>query len=351
MPVTPSPLWYAARAAGLVSLILLTAVVVLGILLSSRWATEAWPRFLSQMMHRYVALVAVVFGAFHVVTAVLDPFAHLGVTDAVLPFTSSYRPLWLGFGVVSAELIAALVITSLLRARLGFRIWRTVHWLAYASWPVAMLHGLGTGTDTRTGWALLLDAGCLAAVLMALAVRLSGEGVGWAALRAFAGLVTAAGTVALTLWTVTGPLQAGWARAAGTPSSLLATPGGSSPASTAQPPGAATSPAPVSTTVPVGLSARVSGTDTQNADGSNTLALTDDSDPTLGLTLAVPSGDGSSLQLTVTRSGTSACSTAATFDGRTVTAVCGSTQLSLVLRSSDDGGIRGTLTTVAAGAP
>src|SRR5450759_119709 len=228
MPSNPSVLWYVTRAAGLVSLVLLTAVVVLGILLSTRWATPTWPRFLSQFLHRSLSLTAVVFLVLHIVTAVLDPFAHLGITDALIPFTSAYRTLWLGLGVVASELIAALVITSLLRASLGFRTWRVVHWLAYASWPIAIVHGLGTGTDARVGWALLLDAGCVGAVLVAMAMRLSGGPPRWIGLRALAGLLAAAGTLALAVWAVTGPLQPGWARAAGTPTGLLAAPGGAS---------------------------------------------------------------------------------------------------------------------------
>jgi methionine sulfoxide reductase heme-binding subunit len=352
MASNPSVLWYVTRGAGLVSLLLLTAVVVLGILLSTRWASPTWPRFLSQFMHRSLSLTAVVFLLLHILTAVLDPFAHLGLTDALIPFTSSYRTLWLGLGVVASELIAALVITSLLRARLGFRTWRVVHWLAYASWPIAIVHGLGTGTDARVGWALLLDAGCVGTVLLAVAMRLSGGPLRWIGLRALAGLVTAAGTLGLAVWTVTGPLQPGWARAAGTPTGLLATQSGvaagPSLSPSRSPSGAVAGPgSSPQAALPAGLTIRVRGTTAQNNDGSSTVTLTDEGNQNVQIVLSVPAEGGSALQLSLSQGAASLCSTAASFDGRVVTAACGSTQLTLALRSSDDGGIRGTMTTMA----
>ena len=98
-----------------------------------------------------MSLLVIVFLVIHIVTSVLDSFAPISLTAAVIPFVSSYRPLWLGLGTLSFDLILALAITSLIRRRLGYATWRAVHWLAYASWPVAVLHGLGTGSDTKVG--------------------------------------------------------------------------------------------------------------------------------------------------------------------------------------------------------
>lgn len=350
MASNPSALWYVTRAAGLVSLVLLTAVVVLGVLLSKRWASPTWPRFLSQAMHRYVSLTAVVFLVLHILTAILDPFAHLGITDALVPFSSAYRTLWLGLGVVSFELIAALVVTSLARARVGFRAWRVIHWLGYASWPIALVHGLGTGTDARLGWTLLLNAGCVGAVLIALALRLSGGTRAWAPVRAVAGLVAAAAVVAIGVWTVTGPLQPGWARAAGTPSSLLSTPATAPAAASGSPAASAAATAPSTVSFPAGLNIRVQGTGVQNSDGSSTVTLNDESGQNLQVVIVIPASSSGSLQLTATQGSATLCSAPASFDGRVVTATCGPTVVTLALRSSDDGGIRGTLTTAAAGA-
>lgn len=223
-PQAPSPLWYATRGSGYAALVLLTASVVLGVLAAQRWRSAEWPRFLVQAVHRSVSLLVLVFLGLHIVTAVLDPFAGLGVRDATVPFSSSYRPLWLGLGVVAMELLVALVVTSLVRQRLGYRAWRAVHWLAYACWPLALVHGLGTGTDAASGWGLLIDLCCIGAVAFAVASRLA---EGWprqASLRVLLGALCTAGLVLLATWAVGGPLQPGWARASGTPSNLLSSP-------------------------------------------------------------------------------------------------------------------------------
>jgi methionine sulfoxide reductase heme-binding subunit len=164
-------LWYTTRGAGAVSLVLLSAVVVLGLLARLRVEARGWPRFLSAAVHRDLALMTLVFLMLHIVTAVVDPFTHLGIVAAVLPFGSYYRTLWLGLGTIAFELLLAIVATSLLRHHIGARTWRAIHWLAYACWPIAVLHGIGTGTDGTAVWMLAIDVACVAAVLSALAWR------------------------------------------------------------------------------------------------------------------------------------------------------------------------------------
>jgi methionine sulfoxide reductase heme-binding subunit len=165
-------LWFASRGSGVVSLILLTAVTVLGLISIVRWQRPSWPRFLTADLHSNLALLSVVFVGVHVTSAVLDPFAKLGITAAAIPFASSYRPLWVGLGVISVYLIVAMIITSLLRERIGQRTWRAVHWVAYAGWPLAVAHSLGSGSDAFATWMMAVEAVCIGAVVLALAVRL-----------------------------------------------------------------------------------------------------------------------------------------------------------------------------------
>lgn len=169
-------LWYATRGAGVVSLVLLTGVVVLGIVSVMRWQTASWPRFLTTGFHRNLALTTLSFLAIHVVTAVVDPFTALGWEAAIVPFSSSYRRLWLGLGVVGIYLLLAIVLTSLLRPLFGARVWRLVHWVAYAMWPVAVVHSIGTGTDPRFAWMLAIEALCVGSVVAAVAWRVSRVG-------------------------------------------------------------------------------------------------------------------------------------------------------------------------------
>lgn len=165
-------LWYSTRGAGVVSLILFTAVACFGILAAIGWSRPGWPRFMSQAVHRSLALSSLVFLAVHIATAVVDPFTALGWTAAAIPFSSDYRTLWLGLGSVALYLVATLIVTSLLRDRIGQRTWRAIHWLAYLFWPLALVHGFGTGTDATATWMLAIQLGCLAAVVAAVAIRL-----------------------------------------------------------------------------------------------------------------------------------------------------------------------------------
>jgi sulfoxide reductase heme-binding subunit YedZ len=180
-------LWYATRGAGVVSLVLLTGVVVLGIVSAMRWQTASWPRFLTTGFHRNLALTTLVFLAIHVVTAVVDPFTALGWEAAIVPFSSPYRRLWLGLGVVAIYLLLAIVVTSLLRTLFGPRVWRLVHWLAYAMWPVALTHSIGTGTDPRFAWLLAIEAVCVGSIVAAVVWRVSrGDATAWRRLPAAA---------------------------------------------------------------------------------------------------------------------------------------------------------------------
>jgi len=227
-----SPLWYATRATGLTALVLLTLSVVLGIVTSVRFERPAWPRFITVGLHRNLSLLVVTFTGLHVLTTVTDPYASIGVVSAVIPFTSAYRPIWLALGAVAFDLLIAVFITSLLRVRVGLRTWRIVHWAGYLCWPVALIHGLGTGTDGAARWVLAITAGCTLAVAAAGAWRLA---VGWprhAALRmaaAAAAVLVVLGTLA---WVRVGPMRPGWARRAGTPAALLARSGSAGGAAT-----------------------------------------------------------------------------------------------------------------------
>jgi methionine sulfoxide reductase heme-binding subunit len=226
--LSPSAYWYLARGTGAVALVLLTASVVLGIVGSVRFTAPRWPRFAIDTVHRDVSLLVVVVLLIHIVTSVLDGFAPITLLDGVLPFISRYRPLWLGLGTLSFDLLLAIAITSMVRRRLGYRAWRAIHWLAYASWPVAVLHGLGTGSDVKQWWMLALTAACIVAVLVAVWTRIASVSGQHSGLRAPATALAVVTPIGLAIFTLAGPLQHGWARRAGTPSSLL----GRAPAAT-----------------------------------------------------------------------------------------------------------------------
>ncbi len=220
----PSAYWYLTRSTGAVALLLLTLALALGVVDVERWSSPRWPRFVIDSLHRNVALLALVFLVLHILTSVLDSFTSISLTDAFIPFVGSYRPFWLGLGAVSFDLILAVIVTSLLRARMGFSTWRSVHWLTYASWPIALVHGFGTGSDASSTWLLALSVACTALVAAAVLTRVL---VGWPAdIRRRGAALAGAGAFALfvVLWLPSGPLGSEWARRAGTPAALLGHP-------------------------------------------------------------------------------------------------------------------------------
>jgi sulfoxide reductase heme-binding subunit YedZ len=164
--------WYMIRATGVVSLVLLTVTTVLGLLSASRARTPRWPAFAHVDLHKRATMVALVFLGIHIASSVLDTYVHVGLVSAFVPFTSSFKPFWTGLGAVAVDLLAAVAVSSALRRRIAPRVWRGLHWLAYACWPVAMAHALGAGTDAAQLWMDAIAGACTVAVLSALTWRI-----------------------------------------------------------------------------------------------------------------------------------------------------------------------------------
>jgi DMSO/TMAO reductase YedYZ heme-binding membrane subunit len=254
----PSALWYLTRATGAVTLVLLTVSLVIGIAGVGRLQRPGWPRFVIEGVHRNVSLLAIVVLAVHIATSVLDPFAGIHLLDAFIPFTGSYRPLWLGLGAFASDLMIAIALTSMIRRRIGHTVWRATHWLAYLCWPLAVLHTVGTGSDVKQVWLLALTGACIACVMVSVWLR---AGIGWPAQRRLRGTAVAASIAlpaAFLAWMPGGPLGSDWAKRAGTPASLLAS---SSTSSTSGTSGG------LSTDV-VAFHASVNGTATQSTTAS-----------------------------------------------------------------------------------
>jgi len=175
MHLTSSPVdWYAARAAGIVAYLLLTAVVALGVAMAGRapgrrW--RGWPMFAVEDVHRVGGLLVGSFIAVHVATIAIDSFLPFTLTQIVVPLTSAYRPVWTALGIVSAELLIALAVTNHYRRRIPHRWWRATHYANFAVWGGASLHGLGSGTDRGAAWMIALYAVCVAAVCAAVTWR------------------------------------------------------------------------------------------------------------------------------------------------------------------------------------
>jgi methionine sulfoxide reductase heme-binding subunit len=165
-------LWAFGRGSGITALAMLTVSLIVGIGARSG-RTLVLPRFGLAELHRGAALIATALVAIHVVSLLADPHSQLRLLDAAVPFAGSYRPLWVGLGTVAVDLFAAIVVSALLRHRLGPRAFRVVHWATYALWPIALAHALGAGTDAARPWMLVFAATCVLAVLGAVTWRVS----------------------------------------------------------------------------------------------------------------------------------------------------------------------------------
>ncbi len=215
-------LWYLTRATGVVALILLTVSVVMGTVAAVGWATERWPRFLSQSVHRNVSLFCICLVGLHVLTTVSDGYVPIGFATAFVPFLTPYRPLWIGLGALAFDLLLVVMITSALRHRIGFSSWRFVHWLAYLCWPIAVFHSLGSGSDASLPFVLAIDTVCGAAVVAAVACRLATGRTFPVGRRVAAAAGPVVVLLARVVFAASGPLRPGWSHRAGTSTALLA---------------------------------------------------------------------------------------------------------------------------------
>jgi hypothetical protein len=200
-----------------------------------------------------------------------------------LPFHSPYRPIYIGLGALCLDLMLAVLLTSALRHRVGYGSWRFIHWLAYLCWPIALIHGLGSGTDARLPVVLFVEAVCTAAVLAAFGWRMAtGRNL---PVEGRTAAVT--GAVVLTLaiagFAALGPLRPNWSHRSGTSSALLselAAKNGAAATGTTVPSGASTgTTAPTVTSGPtpsVPFTSQITGTQTQtspNAQGDIRITL------------------------------------------------------------------------------
>lgn len=216
--------WDFARAGGFVAYALVTLAVTFGLTLSMQWRSSSWPRWATQDLHRYLALLALIFTALHTVAIWLDPFMRFTPLEVLVPMMSHYRPIWVALGIVAAYLMIAIYLSERLQKRVGYDWWRRLHYGTFLVYILATVHGLGSGSDSRAAWAMVMYGGSVLIVGGLLTLRLlrpatSGTRhprVAWG---------VGMGILALVLWAFIGPLAPGWTRAAnlgGTPTKQVA---------------------------------------------------------------------------------------------------------------------------------
>jgi hypothetical protein len=202
--------WLAVRASGFTDFVLLTLAVLLGLALSMRWQRPAWPRLITNELHSFLTLLSLVFLVVHILAAWIDPFTRFGWQEVFIPFTSHYRPIYMALGIMGLYLALAVWISTQVRPWIGFAWWRRLHGLSFLAYLLALFHGIGIGSDTRTIWGIALYGGSALLVCLLLFIRLStpigARGRTYPKLAALTMLVLLGGAI----WTFHGPLQSGW---------------------------------------------------------------------------------------------------------------------------------------------
>jgi sulfoxide reductase heme-binding subunit YedZ len=166
--VAPHLFWITSRAAGGAALLLASAAVAVGLMLSSK-RSGSNPRDL-RPIHEALSLTTLAMVALHGLALLFDSYLNPGPAGIAIPFVSSYRPLWTGLGIVAGYGLAALGLTYYLRDRIGVVRWRLLHRLTAIFWLAAIVHTIGAGSDAAEWW-FLTASGCLvlpAAALLAL---------------------------------------------------------------------------------------------------------------------------------------------------------------------------------------
>lgn len=202
--------WNLARATGFLAYLLLTASVLLGLVLSLKWRSSGWPRFISSELHEYLGLLSLLALGAHTLAIALDPFMGFTLAELVVPMASHYRPLWLAPGILGTYLVIGVWYSKRLRARIGYSWWRRLHLMTFVAFVLSTVHGLAMGSDSRTAWAGLIYAAAAVMVISLTAARLltptpPEPAHPWVAL---AGALLALWTLS---WAVAGPLRPGWA--------------------------------------------------------------------------------------------------------------------------------------------
>lgn len=164
-------LWVVGRGSGMTALALFTVTVALGIVTRSGRPLPGLPRFAVQDLHRNAALLATAYLMCHIGLLWMDPYAKLRMLDIVVPFAGDRRPLWLGLGTLAVDLLIAILLTALLRHRIGPRPFRLVHWAVYPMWALALAHALGNGTDSTQPWFVAFIGACALTVSVAAVAR------------------------------------------------------------------------------------------------------------------------------------------------------------------------------------
>lgn len=161
---TVSVWWVTARVSGIVAYLLLVASMTSGIVLKSRLVQRVATPVARMEWHRMLALLALALVGVHGVALVMDSYISITPADLLIPGGVDYRTWWVSAGVIATWLMLFVIVTAMMRADVGARWWKTIHYASYALFVAATAHGLMAGTDSGQLWMLALYIGATALV-------------------------------------------------------------------------------------------------------------------------------------------------------------------------------------------
>jgi predicted ferric reductase len=165
--------WYLTRASGFVALALLWLSMILGLTITNKLA-RAWPGGPTlNDLHEYASLLGLAFTALHALVLLGDQYTTYSLVQVLVPFASSnYRPLWVGLGQLSLYASLIVTISFYMRRWIGYRTWRTLHYLSFGVFVLAIAHSLFSGSDSTAVWARDLYWGAAVSVMGLVAYRM-----------------------------------------------------------------------------------------------------------------------------------------------------------------------------------
>jgi sulfoxide reductase heme-binding subunit YedZ len=157
--------WYVTRAAGLTSYILLWLSTVWGMAIPTKILSPAVEGTYSYDFHEFLSLLGLGFVLLHVIVLALDKYLPFSIWQLLIPFINSYRPLWVGLGIIGFYLFLLVTLTFYMRQSIGTRAFRSIHMLSLFGYLGATLHGLFAGTDSALAVTKLLYGGTFLVVV------------------------------------------------------------------------------------------------------------------------------------------------------------------------------------------
>ena len=210
MSIWQTVTWDVARAGGFTAFGLLTLSVAIGLALTLHLQSPRWPRIINSELHNFLTLLALIFTGIHILAVWVDPFTRFGLNEVFIPFVSYYRPLWMALGIIAFYIGIAIGISTWLRPRIGYKLWRNLHMLTLLLFVLVVVHGIATGSDTRTWWGAAIYAFSVLLVGTLLFIRLMKPANAQSRAHPRLAVALVLALAVGTFWALLGPFQPGW---------------------------------------------------------------------------------------------------------------------------------------------